>query len=619
MSGNADLGISGRRRTLIAVGAAAIVIAPAVVAIARLAGQTMVLATDTADIDLLTRDVFSVHVPLIGIPGRFGFNQPGPLLFYGLAPTNALAGAPWGTQVGGALLQAIAIAWAARLAYRRGGLLLELLVLATLVGTYVAVGSEILLDAWNPNPLVPFATVFVLQVWSVAVGDRWRLVGAVVVGSYLVQTHLLWGPLVAAAFGWLLVDGIFERRLRRATGTAPPWGRTLPVAVTVGVVVWLPALVDELFARGNLSEAIRFTVLGESPHPAVGWRVGGELVAAAFRLPPPWLVGDESGGNLTVEARQASLAWLLVPFGLLVLGLVLARRSRQRDAVRLLSLVGVLGVAAVYAGSRLAHPLWIYLLTPRITVATLLVAATVWTLGLGLGRGVDRRRLLTGVISAAAALAVVAGSTTLAWDTATHPRLEAVSRSTVLAFVPRLERIGPERPVLLRDATYRLTGLFDGLVDELDRAGLPVRVDDFQAPRYGTHRGAALGEVEEVWIVADVGAVLSDVAGLPGARVLALESPLSRREELEIRRIQRRLLTALELADRKDLVGALGSSDGVFEVAPLPGVVREDVERLAELNAKVERSGIRRSAVVALPADSPAAEKAGRPDVVYIL
>src|SRR5437763_856356 len=83
-----------------------------------------------AVIDLRTRDVFTSQTPLVG-PYSRGFNHPGPALFWLLAPFSVLAGgAAWGTLVGAAVLQGTAIALSGWLAFRRGGLMLALLVLA---------------------------------------------------------------------------------------------------------------------------------------------------------------------------------------------------------------------------------------------------------------------------------------------------------------------------------------------------------------------------------------------------------------------------------------------------------------------------------------------------------
>ena len=78
-------------------------------------------------------------------------------------------------------------------------------------------------------------------------------------------------------------------------------------------------------------------------------------------------------------------------------------------------------------------------------------------------------------------------------------------------------------------------------------------------------------------------------------------------------------MAAIRTADRLDLVDALGTSDGLRDALEMPGVVDADVDRLAILNRKVASSGRPRRAVIAIPADSPAANHADVPEVVYLV
>ena len=98
-------------------------LAPYLVVVATRFGHSYTPEGDNGTIDLRVRDVWSLHPPLVGPYSTFGWNHPGPLLFYALAIPSLLSGfAAWGTQVGGALLQGLAVAWLAWLAWRRGRL-----------------------------------------------------------------------------------------------------------------------------------------------------------------------------------------------------------------------------------------------------------------------------------------------------------------------------------------------------------------------------------------------------------------------------------------------------------------------------------------------------------------
>lgn len=112
---------------------------------------------DNGTIDLRVRDVWSLHPPLVGPYSTFGWNHPGPLLFYAPAIPSLLSGfAAWGTQVGGALLQGLAVVWLAWLAWRRGRLPL---LGVTMVGVgllALATSPFVVRNPWNPYVPFPF-------------------------------------------------------------------------------------------------------------------------------------------------------------------------------------------------------------------------------------------------------------------------------------------------------------------------------------------------------------------------------------------------------------------------------------------------------------------------------
>ena len=99
---------SGRRwLALVVIG---LMVAPAVAAFVSLAGRAWWPTDDFAIIDLRVRDVFTMNTPSTGLYSRPGWNHPGPLMFWGIAPLSWLSGdATWATRVGGAILQALAL------------------------------------------------------------------------------------------------------------------------------------------------------------------------------------------------------------------------------------------------------------------------------------------------------------------------------------------------------------------------------------------------------------------------------------------------------------------------------------------------------------------------------
>ena len=194
--------------------------------------------------DLRVRDVWSAHIPLLGPYSRYGWNHPGPIVYYLLAPFTRLMGhPPWATVVGGTLLQGVGIVLVARLAWRRGGLVLLLGALVALLAPYLALGPVAIVSPWNPFMTLPFFSA--VRPRGLGGDDRRRLAlgWAAVVGSFLVQTHIGYLPFVGVGALFIAVmlivdrarDGVASARLRRA----------LAWAAVALCVLWAPPLIDE--------------------------------------------------------------------------------------------------------------------------------------------------------------------------------------------------------------------------------------------------------------------------------------------------------------------------------------------------------------------------------------
>jgi hypothetical protein len=88
----------------------------------------------------------------------------------------------------------------------------------------------------------------------------------------------------------------------------------------------------------------------------------------------------------------------------------------------------------------------------------------------------------------------------------------------------------------------------------------------------------------------------------PGARVIASTSPLSPAQDAELTRLQAQLRQQLTAAGRSELRAALDTSGvDVLAFAGVPGLDGHALVRAAALNKIVERRGVCRCAVVAVP------------------
>ena len=326
-----------------------VVLLPVVAVLVTRVGRSYFPVQDRASIDLWVRDVFTSDTPLVGAYSR-GFNHPGPAYFYALSPLSKLfGGATWATLVGAALVQGAGVMLLAWAAFRRAGTAFMLLMLGALGLAYLGLDDlGQFTHAWNPYAAIPFFVLFLVLVWAVAVGNRWSVVGALAAGTFVVQCHVAYTPLVLVTLVWAAARAVVERRT--TAGNAPRWSVVLGCSAAALFVLWLPPVIDELRDRpGNLSALWDFFL---ESGDAIGLRAGAGLLATEFRVLPPWFGGNESYGYGTGNASPSSVAWLLIPAALLVLGWLAARRSGRLVDQRLVELAALACVTGVVALSR---------------------------------------------------------------------------------------------------------------------------------------------------------------------------------------------------------------------------------------------------------------------------
>jgi len=158
---------------------------------------------------ILTRawDVFTAHSPLVGQYSEAGnvtgqiVHSPGPLLYWLLAlPVRFGSVASVAGWMGG--VNTLAIIGCVALARRRGGLVLMFATAAAIALMCQSLPSESFHDVWNPAAaLFPFL-LLIFVCWSLACGDYRLLPLAVLLASFVTQTHLTY---LAPTFGMLAV------------------------------------------------------------------------------------------------------------------------------------------------------------------------------------------------------------------------------------------------------------------------------------------------------------------------------------------------------------------------------------------------------------------------------
>jgi hypothetical protein len=157
---------------------------------------------------------------------------------------------------------------------------------------------------------------------------------------------------------------------------------------------------------------------------------------------------------------------------------------------------------------------------------------------------------------------------------------------------------------VIRLAGSPLGGVETGVIDALDRRGAPVRVDASLSFQFGDRLGFKPTPSTPIWYVTEDGNDVSLMTENPDATVLARTSPLTPAEESDLVTLQRLLGRQLQDQGRADLLPVL-DQPGVASLLPKGGRFdQQAVERVAQLNAKVERSGGCRCAVIKWPQSS---------------
>jgi hypothetical protein len=317
----------------------------------------LTLYGDQALLDLGVRRALQFD-QLVGPYSRAGFHQPGPAVFYLLAPFVRMfepgtAGLYLGAIAvnGAALIATVAILW------RRHGPLLALwaAVAIDLFSLCVRVGT--LREPWNPYlvvaPMVLFVVLWAESMTGAAGAGLWALV----VASYLVQTHVATAGFVVVMSAALLArqaQSWWRRRPRPSPGRTRWTPAGLSGAVALGLIWVAPAVEIGRDQPNNVH--LMWDVFTSPPAtPPIGQalRVAGDAVTIMpFGYRDYDLALTRSGVELTVG------------FALIGIGLVVAVGAgwrRRQPASLALSLAAGLGlIVGAISLTRTAGPVYLY-------------------------------------------------------------------------------------------------------------------------------------------------------------------------------------------------------------------------------------------------------------------
>ncbi len=567
---------------------------PAIAATLSAIGAHWVPGGDQALEVLRISDVGGSHTPLLGAWSRWGWSHPGPALFWLLAPWQRALGND-GVLLGCGLIAISSIGGAVAIGLRRGGTALGALVALAGVVLTSALGLSVLVDVWNPFvALLPFL-LFLMLIWSVACDDLVMAPAAAAVGTFCVQAHVGFLPLVgglcAAAVAAVAVRHLGRRRTSspepphsdRPEGRVRGWiaehrlATSAIATAVVGVLMWLPVAADEVWGSHNLTALWHYM---RSPDSATaGLASALRVMSGQFRIPAPWMGAantDEHGLSIPAHWGWGAAAVLL----LVTAAAWAIRRRRQETA--LLDAVALVGIGfGIWSTARVTGPLFAYTMQWWWILSMFAAVAVVWTTLDATGA---RRHRFVPI------LLVAATGTLGAWamlrDLPIDPPQPVLSRE--LAHL-----VGPTARALDATSTYsihavdqrNLGGVGPGMLLGLRQQGIQA----FAAPgvgadiQYGTQRVRPPEETDGVLDVVSLEALDDGWEPQPGSREISRYDPLTPAERDEYRRLQRRIRSSLGPSAPPGILQM--TTEGDVRRARRHGVSHADIERFRKLEA----------------------------------
>ncbi len=482
---------------------------------------------DNALNELAVRDVGKYAV-LLGPFSRSGWSHPGPLFYYVVWIPYRLFGSNSAAMLVSALLiNAAALGTAIIVAQRWAARALAVPVAVACGLLVVHLPDGYLSNPWNPSvTALPFGA-FLVVAWAGTLGDRWALPGAVFIGTFCMQTHIGYAPLVIPVLAWCFWRVLRDRHKPVGTSLTPRGLTALWWAIGVLALVWAPVVIEQLTRDpGNVLAITRY--FRDSTDPVHSIRDGYRIIAAQFTINADWIVGRTPISIFTTEPTamfESPTPVLLVPFVIAVLWV--ARRG-TRALQRLAAVLLIPLVLGVDALARTIGLMYDYRLRWVWAVAALCMAFTAAVFVRWI-----RPRLNAAVVMAAlaavTALMIVISSVGVGKATKAEPVDQARTRETTDLSQQVVRGLPAGRGVtLLRATSFSTLTILPGLGLMLERANVPVKFDDTPDTRLalGRHRAYQGEPIRALLVLAEDGEI-PRIRATPGARQIAFVSAVS--------------------------------------------------------------------------------------------
>jgi hypothetical protein len=545
---------------------------------------------DWAVLTLRVEDV-GRHTPLVGPYSRFGWNHPGPLMYWLLTfPYHLFGDRPEALLAAAATLNALTVAALSAVAWRRGRLPLVALTMTATAILVHAMGPAMIRDPWNPFiTLLPLAlTVFL--VWSVIEGDFWMWPPLAFLVSFELQSHIGYLPMLA-----MLGVSVFAIAWRRKsfktllpTSTKQRWW-VLGLSSAVVIGCWLPVLLDQVAGTGNLGAiAHYFLTNGDSP---AGFGTAFHVAADQLRFPSaPWLGRSELAG-LDGALLGSGLAALVVPILSMAGSLWLAVRTRVLAALRLQLVVIATALGGLIATARVTGPLFDWVVRWWWVIASLWWLSIIWVLWSVLYERItsqSMQRIATGLLAVVATVVTLAATGPITSATSSTPPPSPSTGIVLDGFLQQtLDALQGSGPLLVVTTGSVRGDYGDALRLQLERAGIQVVAESNMISHLGPQRSESnRTPVGTLWIVsADQ---ITQFKADPSMKFLGGWDPLTQDERDQFFIAQSLLQDQLIAAGRVDLAEALTNGSGGVDTAAktLDGVDPTLVDRVEALRRK---------------------------------
>jgi hypothetical protein len=463
--------------------------------------QHLIWGGDQALISLDTFDVLHLD-QAVGNYSRMGWAHPGPAWLVLMAPLFWAFGSGGEALVAASMIVHGVAAALVVVAAGTGSRWQRPLMAAVVLLYALRMPSVDFVGVWNPFALLLPTMLLLLVAARACAGSVPAFATSLVVGSFLVQTHVGTVPLVAATGLTMVVPlGVRAVRRRLPLPDRAGWIRTA-LAAAVAVLMWVPPVWQQLSAapgKGNLGMLARDLLNGDPTAVTPTWReafsaTGQLLGAPVYGWPAePALI---KATVLTVAVVAAVVVQLLGSVAVAVVG--------RRTGVRTAAWLGTVSAVATVAGLVSVHNVSGLLMNYLVLWITVLPAVLLFAAGsLLLTRWHPAPQWMVGRLAGVLAVALVVGAVGLTASlqrvTTTrlgdHPGAAEASRLALDA-LPAAEDGAP--PVLLdiRDVSTWTTATAVAL--QLEQAGHRVSVEQMWVYGFGSDRASTGDEEWEV-------------------------------------------------------------------------------------------------------------------------